>query len=196
MQVKIIADVSTEPLTEAVIKNYIKYDESDATEVALINNMAKAAREACERYTDLAFAQKTIEVHFENSEVKMTDSNRIVLPFAPHSSITYVKTVDYEGTETELTLNTSYYKFGLTRYELQIQNIVATVGMITTESDVKVKYVCGYGASECESIPQGLIIAMAKQVADWYENREAYAMSSLTNEVKQILNRYTVNVYI
>lgn len=195
MEIKVKTDVSAEPLSLGVIKNYLKFDDSNADELALINVMVKAAREACEKYTGLSFAQKTLYCYFTPDDLQ---DYRIDLPYGPIKSsadITIIR-IDKEGTQSSMTLNSDYWVRGLHNTEIEISTTWTTVGVTNSQCDYRAEYICGYGISgSTESLPSALLLAMAKQVSEWFENREDW-MPVLSSSVKKVLNPFCVNLWL
>ena len=195
MEVKVKTDVTAEPLSLGVIKNYLKFDDTNIDEVALINTMVKAAREACEKYTGLSFAEKTLYAYFTPDDL---NDMIIDLPYGPIKSRSDIsmKWIDQEGTETSMTVNTDFWIRGLNNTEIEVSTVWTTVGVSNTTCDYRAEYICGYGISGyTEALPSGLLLAMAKQVAEWFENREDW-MPSLSSSVKKMLDPLCVNMFL
>ena len=173
------------------ITEYIDDDLSNAEQLALAKKMCIAARQVCEEFTVLALAQRTLVVSYSYGYVQRR-KRCIMLAFPPHSSMTSVKTVDMEGSETTLTLNESYYKYGNLFWEIEFAQIIGTVNAITSALDYKLEYVCGYGLTgdnATMTLPESLRLAMAQQVGDWWKNRENWH-PALSSAVKRILWKY------
>jgi uncharacterized phiE125 gp8 family phage protein len=194
-EITVSSDVSeaNEPLlkdlsSEDYIKQYIP-DDLSGEQYELCKKMCIAAREVCEQFTGLAFAEKTLVGLFSADYVTRRD-RRIILPFGPHSSISSIYTVNLEGTESELTLNEGYYKYGNKFLEIEFAQIIGTVNAITSALDYKVTYVCGYGINKSTpNLPEPLRVAMAQQVGDWWKNRENW-MPVLSSATERILWSY------
>lgn len=157
--VSVKTDSGSEPVTEAVIKNYIKYDESDVTEVALINSLVKGARELIEKYTNLSLKSKTYVLTFKYDAI---DDYVIAVPYGPVVSITSLKFKDDGVDEETLTEDSDYYVHGNQFKELYIVSPVST-GYYTLEWE------SGYGGSDVETLPDVLAKAICKQALKWYE---------------------------
>ena len=113
MDLRIVTDISTEVLTAATVQQYIKFDDTaNTTELSLIAEMTSAVRALFEKRTGLSFGERTYECFFRRNEAPF------ILPVNPVISVDKVETVDYQGTKTELTLNSGYYKRGLTQVEI------------------------------------------------------------------------------
>lgn len=117
----------------AEMKNYLKQSYTNLTlEDRLIEQMIQSARRWIEGYINKSVIQKTI-VAFTTDELAEFD-----LPMPPVTTITSVKRVDLQGTETTLTKNTDYYEIGLTEKTLQFMAIWATVSY--SIAGIKVTY--------------------------------------------------------
>jgi uncharacterized phiE125 gp8 family phage protein len=192
MQIKVITDLTIEPISVEEIVNYIKLDESILLEDALISKMITSARKLCEKRTNLAFGEKTIEAFFTKEELSF---NALRLPLAPHAQIISVIGMDEQGEETTFA-TTDYWKVGNVIWEVQF-----AAGLYKYQS-YKVRYIAGYGIAEVsvdgvvtkestESLPEEISIALMKQVASWYDNRDDY-VPTLNSEVIRILNRVSL----
>ena len=195
MEIKVHTDLSSEPVTLAVVKNRLKATYgTDATEDAEITSMIKAAREMIERYCDLSLGEKTIEVFFHSDEIA---AKRARLPAGPHGTIEYVKRVNQQGTATTLTLNSDYYKRGLDFYELEF--LSASVNPWSEDSaladDYKVKLTAGYGiADETDDLPEVFKQAIELQVLRWYHFQTD--LGELWPEVRKLIGAYRRKMYI
>ena len=203
MEVNITTDVTAanEPLlialsSEKWINQFLQYPTTggDTEELAMINEMAKAARELCEKETNLSFAEKTITVFWELDELKRKDY-KMPLPYGPISSISNVYIVYADGTDDyELEANTDYYLFGEQHKDIWMAEVIGTAG--TGEiAGHKVVYTAGFGADTCEALPKALKVIMARQVAMWYSKRQEY-IPVLDAEIKKALNLFTRKTWI
>ena len=134
MDTRINTDLVQEPINQEELQNFIKFDDDNPLEEALIASMISAVRSHFERRTGLAFAAKTLETQFRSTD------RPFILPVSPVISVDKVETIDSEGTKTELTLNSDYYKRGL--YEVEIRPIAPTT------NDLLVTYQAGYGSDD------------------------------------------------
>lgn len=193
MDLRIVTDATSELLTHNNVSDFIKYDDGDSNEQLLIDNMCKAVRQHFERITGRSFIEKTYEAQFRYGDMPY------ILPVVPVISVISdgVKTVDVEGTETTLVLNTSYWKRG--KYEVEI--ITQSMSTISnpfvsfdSKYDLKVQFTAGYGNEETETIPEDLLNAMKMQVKQWYDNRDDFYEFNILGSIKTILNRYKVNL--
>lgn len=153
---------TSEPVTEAVMKNYIKYDESDATEINLINSMLTAAREMIEAYTGRSLTEKTYTLEFDYLVVN--GDSTINIPRGPVVSVSSLKYYEDGQDEAELTVNLDYYLRGGQWKEVYFPSLNSWGYYI-------LEYISGHGATETEAVPETLKIAICETVFDWYENR-------------------------
>lgn len=184
---RIITEPITSPVTIDQVKNYIKLDESIAVEDALISKMISSAIKLCEIKTNLAFSEKTIEANFTKDEIAL---NSLRLPYAPHASIVSIIGQDINGVEETID-SALYFKTGNKLWE-----ITMSASALLYES-YTVKYKAGYGIAEnlavtpkiygTEKLPEEVELAILKQVASWYDNRDEY-LPVLSSEVRKILD--------
>lgn len=160
--ITIKTDATVEPVIEATLKNFIKYDESETTETALITSLAKAAREFLEQYLNVSLASKTYQLTFDYRAV---DDYHLRIPFGPVVSITSLAYYDIEGTETALTKNTDYYVRGLKFQDLYIPSLPDDVYFI-------LEYVSGYGGTGMEDVPETIKTAICELTKYWYDRQE------------------------
>jgi hypothetical protein len=194
LEVKVVTDVSAadEPLLQVIagttkyVTKYVKYEDTNADETALITKMAIAARVACEKFLNISLAEKTLCVDFSKEYAKRRRL-RMELPYGPVGTVNPVLLVAPDGTTTASTLNTGHYLLGNQFKEIQFFTITGTFGTVTTDCDFRVTYTAGYGISEeTESMPEAILMAMDKLVHDWYHKRENW-IPILTSEAEQIL---------
>jgi len=194
MNVKVTTDVTSEPILLKDVKNYIKESYgTDALEDALLDILISSAREAAERYCNRSLAAKTIQVFWFADEI---NDMRLILPYGPHGTITSVYSVDQDGTETALTLNTGYHVRGVDMKEIEISQLstVSSDGG-SLDLDYKVTVPVGYGNTGLETLPSFYKVALLKTVAEWYLNREDLTMN-LSSSVMSILNQGRSKSYL
>lgn len=162
MQIRISTALTTEPLTLAIMSQFLKYEDDKEAENTLINAMISSVRILLEKRTGLTFAQKTFEIHF------VPDDYPFVIPVYPVISVDEVLIIDSAGTEGDaLVVNSGYSKAGM--YEIDL--IVPGMNSI---SRLKVTAKAGYGHNDTEPLPVLLLDAMKTQVVQWYENRDDF----------------------
>jgi len=186
MDVRIKTDITSEILSAADVKPYIKYEDSDADEIIVIDDMIKTVRTHLENRTGSSFAERTYEIFFK------ADESPFILPVYPIISVDKVETVDYQGTKAELELNSGYYKAGL--YEV---NIIASLSAANnpfseSESSYNLLVTCkaGYGHEDTEILPKDIIGAIKTQVFQWYENRDDFYEGNYLGMVNKIIKLY------
>jgi hypothetical protein len=198
MEVRTITDISTEPVTLAVMKNRIKAKYgTDATEDNEITSMIKTARQLIEVFCNISAASKVIEIFYHADEVV---AKRVRLPRGPHSVMTsgYPLRINQQGNTTAMTLNTDYYKRGNMFWELEF--LTSTINPWSegdvTDDDYKIRLTAGYGITgdnATETLPQGFVEAIKLQVLQWYHNRFD---GELSGAVMDVLKHLTKNTYL
>lgn len=160
---QIIRDVTTtvepvsEPITLAQAKNYLKVDFDDDND--LITSLIASARVRLEKYAGVAMSARTLQV------VAYVDEF-IELPYAPLNNITKVEYWD-NGTWVEMSLG-DYYILGTTYKKIYM--------VANNRMEYRFTYTCGY-----TTIPQPMITALYKLIADLYDYRESSVEDSKPN---------------
>jgi len=175
MDLRLKTDLTSEPLSAKDLKPYIKYEDSDVNEIALIDKMIVAVRTLFEKRTGLSFAKKVYECYF------LKEDKPYILPVRPVVSVDKVETVDYLNEKVVLTSNSGYYEKGL--YEIEIRTSSVTNALLVT-------FTVGYGEEKTESLPRDLIEAMKRQVAQWYDNRDDFRELELLGSIDGIISLY------
>lgn len=160
--VSIKTDEGSEIITQNEVNNFIKYDENETTENALIMEMVKAARETLEKYLNVSMKSKTYVFEFDGYAV---DANLMDVPFGPVVEITSLKQTDEIGTETPLTENTDYTVKGSQFKTLYIPYVYNAY-------QYTLEYIAGYGGSGVEALPVSLKQAILELVKYWYDREE------------------------
>lgn len=191
MDTRIKTQPVSEVLSSADIAGFLKYEDGDADELALIDKMIKAVRYHFEKRTDLSFVEKTYVTYFKH------DDKPYILPVSPVISITNVKEVDIDGEETELTLNSDYYKKGMYEVEIITDAMTPLPNPFRTLQgvyDLKVEYKAGYGHDDTETLPDDLMDALKKQVKQWYDNRDDFYEFKILGNIDKVLSLYRKNI--
>ena len=182
-------------VTTAVMKNYLKESYgTDAVEDALVVEFINSARLFVEDETRRAFVAQTITFQASDDEA----ITELLLPYQPIISITSVHSIDVEGTETELTLNTNYNKVGMTggtETTLLFNRFISTVpvGVVDTMESIRVIYSAGY--ADNADIPRDVVVGIMKLAAENYVNRESsvdWSISQVPYDVQTMINHYKV----
>lgn len=189
-QVKIITDVTTELVLLAQAKLWLKIETADTADDAIVTALIIAARVAAEEYCNRAFCTKTLELWTDEVTGSLYE---LELPYPPHQSITTVHSLDVEEAETLLTLNTDFYKKGLTEFTIVINNPIFNNVFGQLASQIKVKYVAGYlqtGEFQC---PAEVVSVMKTIIVNNYEFREDFydtGIALLPQDAKMRLNPF------
>lgn len=150
----------TEPVTLQEVKDYLRisYD----TENTMISRMIRSVREWVEDYLQSSLVDHTITALFSELE---EDAWTLDLPFGPHASITSVKRLDMEGTETALTLNSGYYKTGLTDLKIRLVRSWSSGGWTGADYSYKVVF------TTTGTVPGPVKEAILQILEDTWSNR-------------------------
>ena len=167
---------STDVLSTADAKAWMRVDTS--ADDSLIADLVAESIDFAEEQYGFQLIEKTVTVEYEyyGKEVR--------LPLYPVQSITSIKAIDQDGTETTLTVNEDYYLTGDTLI------IDSVYGWEVPDDRVRLKvvYVAGY-----TSIPSGITLGLKKLVASNYENRQDVVegnVSEMPNSSKKHFKRY------
>jgi len=193
MDTRIKTAAAGEVLVIDDVINFIKYEDDDVgNEMSLIAQMIAAVRVHFERRTGLSFIEKTYETLFK------LDDRPYILPVSPVISVDKVELVDYEGTKTELDLNSDYYKRGLYQVEIQTSQMTGWPNpwhSIGSHYDLLVTYKAGYDHDDTEPLPFDLKDAIKKQVMQWYNNRDDFYEDKILGSIDRILQLYKTKVF-
>jgi uncharacterized phiE125 gp8 family phage protein len=178
---------AVEPATLAEVKNYIKENYgTDTVEDTLITDMITAARMFIENETQVALVLQDV-VYWAMDEDEAIGELR--LPFAPVNTITSVVRKDMEGTETELTLNSDYYSYGLENDWIRLNKTWST-GAVDRDP-IYITYESGHATAA--AMPKELKLACMKLVAENYVNRDSsvdWSISSVPYDVAVWIEHY------
>jgi len=183
MEVRILTDLTVEPVTLTEVKDQlaIDYDTDDDQ----LSSMIKAARQYCEEYTQKAFGAKTVDVYFDAED---TDFELPIGPFISLTSIT--RTVN--GSNTTLTTS-DYLVYGRDYPRYQFNKVWTTCGVSPAYHTVV--YQAGYADGAC---PEPIKQAIVKLTAELYENKENSVSGTIIglvpNHVRSLLSPYRRNV--
>ncbi len=175
-------DATTEPVTLTEAKLYCKI--TGTGDDTIITNLIKVAREELEAYTERSLAEKTYYVEYD----KIT-SEIFPLPCHPIKSVSSVKLIDEEGTETVLTLNTNYYLIGAPFTQMRISGVYST-----RTPRLLIEFIAGYGATGCPALPQALKDAILKRILVHYTHRGDEGI--VNNEGFELASPYKDNKWL
>jgi uncharacterized phiE125 gp8 family phage protein len=164
---KLITAPTTEPITTAEAKIYLKVD--DSTEDALIAVLIKAVRMAAEKYMGRALITQTWEASFD--EFPDCDEDwTFELYTCPVSKINTLKY--YDASDVLATLATTVY---LPDYVSEPCRVGLAYGqswpsISGRQNSVVINYECGYGAASV--VPDLIKAGMYLHLGHLYENRQ------------------------
>ena len=165
MKYIIVAEPTTEPVTLAEVKLFLRLLPDDTSEDDFISGLIAAAREYCENFTGRALATQTIMLYLDSipSEVEV--------PMPPLQSVDKIEVIDADN--IDYLINNG-----------EISSIIFTANAQEADAHlypinpVQITCTVGYDAD----IPVGIKQAMLLLVAHWYENREAVATNGEVGE--------------
>lgn len=169
-------NTATDVLSTADAKSYARIDTT--ADDTLIGEMVAECIDLTEEEYGFQLIEKNVVVEYEYY------GKEIRLPLYPVQSITSVKTIDRQATETTLAVNDDYYITGDTL-------VVSTVYGWEVPDDrvrLKVTYVAGF-----TTIPSGITLGLKKLVASMYEDRQDLVeggVSVMPNSSKSLFKKY------
>ncbi len=168
----LVTPPASEPLTLAEAKLALRVDGSN--EDGYIVSLIKAARNTAEEYLRRSLVTQSWQLQFDNYVPQC-----VTLPKGPVQSVTFVKTIAQDWSET--TVSSTNYRLNAGK-----ENIIfseAPIGMI-----VQIKYVTGYGDST--DVPYQIKQGMLAHIAAMYDNRDGNV--DLTQATKDLYAAYKV----
>ena len=150
----LIVPPATEPLTLADTKLALRVDGS--LEDGYIVRLIKAARETAEEYLRRSLVTQSWQLQYDQYVPKI-----LVLPKGPVQTVTQVKIISQDWSETIVDPNNYYLNAGKEVLRFKAQPI----GLI-----IQVQYVTGYGDSV--DVPGPIKQGMISHVVSMYENRD------------------------
>tara|TARA_R110002153_G_scaffold93829_1_gene226698 strand:- start:554 stop:1210 length:657 start_codon:yes stop_codon:yes gene_type:complete len=170
-----------EPVTLQEVKEYLRID--DATDERVVRPFIESARRFCEEHTGRALMSQTLILYldaFQDMDNPLWEGmrtgpylnyykNYIVLPRAPVTSVTHIKT--YDDSDTETTFSASNYYLDSAR---EPARVVLRTGetfptALRVANAIEVKYVTGYTSQY--SIPEPMKLGIMQHIAHLYEHR-------------------------
>jgi uncharacterized phiE125 gp8 family phage protein len=188
VQVVVTTPPAELPVTIEEVKEYLKFDQDIDDQIIL--RLISAVTHSSEKYTGLSFVTKTLTVLGDNWNCEE-------LPYGPHQSIESVVRVNYDNTETTLTAD-EYSTSGLNYLTVKCGRSFKLSSPWSEINRMKVTYVAGFG--DQSMVPDGIKLAILKEVAELYENREntliGTIVADLSTTSKTLLHQYKRNVFI
>lgn len=148
-----------------VVKAHLRVDHT--TEDALIEALIGTATEWVETFTARALLTQTWDALYDRAPAVL------LLPKSPVASVTHVKYIDTNGTQT--TWSSAEYQVDIASEPARIVPAYGyTWPAVRPQMHPwEVRYVCGYGAPD--DIPMGIRQAMLLIIGHWFEHRESVA---------------------
>ena len=184
--IKVVTAWTTSAVATSDQKSFMRVDFSD--DDSLIAELIKASQNVIETYLNRAITTQTLELYLDRlpfySDINYPEgtftapdmeynSNFIVLPKPPVTSVTHVKYFD--DSDTEYTYASSNYYVDTisdqARIVLRQGKSWPTVTQTRNANAYVVKYVAGYGGAS--DVPEAIVQAIKLLTAHLYENREA-----------------------
>ena len=176
MGLQVVRNVATSlAVTAAEAKLYMKTNYgTDADEDNIVEELIYSAQRFLEDMGGFSIASSTWKAWSD----RPCDLREFIIPMQPIISIQYVYRIDDIGTETALTLNTDYYKKGLTDLTLffsaDSSDGVPRGGNVANYYPIRVEYTAGHA-----TVPDDLKIAVMTLVAENYINRKDTTMTGI-----------------
>ena len=169
MEVKIVTDLTVEPVTVAEARDYLRI--TTTAEDTLIGELITDARERLEKFTNLSFGAKTLKCRWDSID------NWAEIPYQPNASIS--------ACVNDAGVTLSYEVRGLEyKYLYCINN-----------TGVTITYTTGF-----TTLPKALKVAILKEVATSYDNRENFyiegTFNELSNDAKRMAQSYSRNTIL
>ena len=169
-------NASTDVLSTADAKAWMKVDTS--ADDSLIADLVAEVIDIVEDTYSFQLIEKTVTATYEMY------SKRVDLPLFPVQSISTVKTITNDGTETTLTAGDDFYLQG----DTLIFNTLYDYSEPFQRLRLEVVYTAGF-----DPIPNGIILGLKKAVLSSYEDRQDLvegSVNELPNGSKSHFKRY------
>ena len=188
-QYKLVTGPSSEPITLAEAKLYLRVD--DTTEDALITAIITAARRKFENDTYHYLMPQTWELYLNQNEI---NAEQISINKSDITAISSVKY--YDQSNTQQTLSTNDYQTAIQGRPYSIQ--LTTVPQVYNRLEAMViRFTLGY--TNAAAVPEDIKTAIKTLIGTLYENRQTIVTGTQVNEVpdtyKFIMENYRNRVY-
>lgn len=168
---------ATDVLSTADAKAWMKVETSD--DDSLISSLVSSIIDLTEQSYSFQLIEKTVTAEWESF------GQRVDMPLFPVQSVSSVKTINNQGTETTLTVGDDFYLAG----DTIVFNSVDSYESPFQRIRLKVVYVAGF-----TTIPNGILTGLKKCVLSSYEDRQDLVeggVSELPNNSKSFFKKYT-----
>ena len=167
---------ATDVLSLDDAKDWMKVDGT--TDNSLITILIGSIIDFVEREYSFQLIEKNVTAEWESY------GQRVDMPLFPVQSVSSVKTINNQGTETTLAVGDDYYIAG----DTIVFNSVDSYEAPFQRMRLKVEYVAGF-----TTIPSGIIIGLKKAILSSYEDRQDLVegnVSMLPNGSKSYFKKY------
>lgn len=172
-QYKLVTGPSSEPITLAEAKLYLRVD--DTTEDALITAIITAARRKFENDTYHYLMPQTWELYLNANEL---NAEQISINKSDITAISSVKY--YDQTNTQQTLSTDDYQTAIEGRPYSIK--ITTMPQIYNRLNAMViRFTLGY--ANAAAVPEDIKTAIKTLIGTLYENRQTVVTGTQVNEV-------------
>lgn len=189
MGLHLVTPATTEPVTRAEAKLFLRIDNTD--EDATVDSLIVAARQYAETRTRRQFITATWLKTFSCLPFQLT------LDYPPLIAVTTFQYYDLDGALQTLS-STQYLVDTVTEPGQVVRAYQVVWPFIRQRPDaVQVTYTAGYG-STAAYVPEGIKLAMKLLMGHWWENRETTAPGIVTNlplAAEAILDSYSCGAY-
>jgi uncharacterized phiE125 gp8 family phage protein len=176
---KVITQPAYEPVTLAEAKLWLRVDEDDTEQDAMINLLIIAMREYAESLTGRAFVQRTLEHRLDKFP---QDAGVIELPVAPLRSVTSIQYVDGDGVLQSIDSSPTGWQEDTFSEPGKIKPLTTSNDWPITLDElgaVRIRYVSGY--ANPNSIPKKVRLWMQTRISTLYEHREQIVIGGVVN---------------
>ena len=189
---------TSEPVTLAQAKLHIRHGlaSTDTTENDFLNALITAARQYCERVTNLGLTSATWDLLLDDFP---GDCESILLPRSPALSVSSI--YYYNASDTNTLFASSAYILDTSSMPNRIY-VDPDYDWPTSRSDrkgmVTIQYIAGYGSGSDDrlTIPKAITQAMLLLIGHWYANRESSIIGTITSDltfaVDALLDAYRI----
>ena len=176
-------DPTSEPLSLAETKTYLRVDSSDEDDYILA--CIVAARQYCEAVTKRTFTTTTMMMYMD--EWPLGDTIEMPRPF-DGSTNTLLKYFA-AGSTSATTVSAATYWLDNNAKPGRIvlrDNQEWPTATLRTAKAVEVTMITGYGGES--DVPDGIKMAMYSLIGHWYTNREAVVVGTITQGLEMSVN--------
>ena len=188
-QYKLVTGPSSEPITLAEAKLYLRVD--DSTEDALITAIITAARRKFENDTYHYLMPQTWELYLNQNEI---NAEQISINKSDIPAISSVKYYDQSHTHPTLSANDYHTAIQGRPYSIQLTTVPQVYNRLEA---MVIRFTLGY--TNAAAVPEDIKTAIKTLIGTLYENRQTIVTGTQVNEVpdtyKFIMENYRNRVY-